>query len=342
VGRQVWPFNETLAEACYKGVKIIPLFPATILEQSRRNVAVILPAQLLIMSIADKRVRFVFEKVGRDLLKLSSRSQPEDVHNFRTTTRRLQTLFEELVSDRTRNQKKLLKLLDGIRKRAGKVRNVDVQLAALRSLKVAQEPRRKTQLMNQLIELRAKHERKLRSILTKQLIREIEKRLKRAAKDVRLNSKCDPLMIAREMLAQAVRAATLPGAVPSRAASLSQRGLHQCRITIKRARYAAEFAPTTTEAAQLVTQLKRLQDAIGNWHDWQALTNSATGQLGDIHQSSLVAELHNVTGGKLRSAVTALSASAAIQMPTKAAPASSSRKPGIKTQAASERTHSAA
>jgi CHAD domain-containing protein len=294
------------------------------------------------MSIADKHVRFVFDKVERDLLKLSSRLQPEDVHNFRTTTRRLQTLFEELVSDRNRNQKKLLKLLDGIRKRAGKVRNVDVQLAALRSLKIAQEPRRKTQLMHELIELRAKHERKLRSVLTKQNIREIEKRLKRASKDVKLNSKCDPAMIAREMLTRAVRVATPLSAAPLRSAPMSQRGLHQCRIMIKRARYAAEFAPKTAEAVQLVSQLKRLQDAIGNWHDWQTLTNSAAGRLGDIRQSSLVAELHNVTGGKLRSAVAALSASAAIQIRTKPALAPSSRKLGMKTPAASERTNSAA
>ena len=37
-----------------------------------------------------------------------------------------------------RNQKKLLKLLSRIRKRAGKVRDLDVQLAALRSVKIPQ------------------------------------------------------------------------------------------------------------------------------------------------------------------------------------------------------------
>ena len=110
-------------------------------------------------------------------------STAEQVHGFRTTTRRLQTLLEELIPERGRNQKKLLKLLGQIRKRAGKVRDLDVQLAALRSLKIPQEPRRKTQLMHGLIELRAKHEKKLRKLLTKEAIREIRKRLKRAFKD---------------------------------------------------------------------------------------------------------------------------------------------------------------
>ena len=64
--------------------------------------------------------------------------------------------------ERDRNQKKLVKLLTRLRKRAAKIRDLDAQLGALRSLKVSQEPRRKTQLMQALIELRAEHEKKLR------------------------------------------------------------------------------------------------------------------------------------------------------------------------------------
>ena len=68
---------------------------------------------------------------------------------------------------------KLLKMLHRLRRRAGKVRDLDVQLTALRSLKVPQEPRRKTQLMQGLIELRVEHEKKLRKMLTKDMFREI-------------------------------------------------------------------------------------------------------------------------------------------------------------------------
>jgi len=95
------------------------------------------------MSIAPERTRLVFQKMDRALLSPPSGLDAESVHGFRTTSRRLQTLLEEVIHDRDRNQKKLLKMLDRIRKRAGKVRDLDVQLAALRSLKVPQEPRRK-------------------------------------------------------------------------------------------------------------------------------------------------------------------------------------------------------
>src|SRR5437868_511196 len=139
------------------------------------------------MSIALERTqpglqKLVFQKMERALLKLSSGQDPESVHSFRTTSRRLQTLLEQVVPESDRNRRKLLKMLDRIRKRAGKLRDIDVQLSALRSLKVPQEPRRKTQLMHGLIELRAEHEKTLRKLLSKEKIREIRKRLKRASR----------------------------------------------------------------------------------------------------------------------------------------------------------------
>lgn len=250
------------------------------------------------MAIASERGRLIFRKIDRDLTRLSSDLQPESVHSFRTTTRRLETLLERLLPDHDRNQKKLLKMLGRIRRRAGKVRDLDVQLAALRSLKVPLEPRRKTQLMQRLLELRALHERKLGKLLKKRQMRELRKRIKRSAQAVKLDRSRDPLAIAREILS--VTAVTGP---------VNDDLLHRYRIAVKRARYAAEFAPKSAEAVQFITALKQLQDALGNWHDWLTLTQTAAEHLGEVSQSSLVAALHNVTRGKFRQAVAALSAS---------------------------------
>jgi len=128
------------------------------------------------MSVAAEHISLVFQKLERDLVKLSSKQTAASVHNFRTGASRLQTLFQQLLPEPERNQKKLLKMFSRMRKRAGKIRDLDVQLAALRSLKVSQEPRRKTQLMHALIELRAEHEKKLRKVLSKDEVREIRKR----------------------------------------------------------------------------------------------------------------------------------------------------------------------
>ena len=187
------------------------------------------------MSISSERCDFVFQKTARDLRHLASEQQPQTVHSFRTSTRRVQILLKELIPERDRKQKKLLKTLDRIRKRAGKVRDLDMQLAALRSLKVPQEPRRKTRLVHRLIELRAKHEKKLRNQLDKETIRDVRKQLKRAVKDLPLEKGRDPLVVARQMLAKITRP-TGP---------LNEEVLHQYRIAVKRARYAAELAGST-------------------------------------------------------------------------------------------------
>jgi CHAD domain-containing protein len=248
------------------------------------------------MSIAPKRSRLVFRKLEQDVGRLSSKPRAENVHRFRTGTRRLQILLGELSPKLDRNRKKLLKLLGRIRKRAGKVRDLDVQLAALRSLKIPQEPRRKTQLVNHLIELRGQQEKKLRKAVDEDTVREIRRRLKRASKNFNPEDSPDPLTVARGMLEATNRGD----------ADVTEQVLHKYRILSKRARYAAEFAEQSTEAQQFIAGIKRVQDALGDWHDWLTLTQTASAHLGEVRESSLVAELHNVTGAKFRHAVAVL------------------------------------
>jgi len=250
------------------------------------------------MANAIKPAKFIFRKMERELARLESDQQPEAVHSFRNTSRRFETLLEQIVCVSGRNQEKLLKLLSRIRRRAGHVRDADVQLAALRSLKVPLEPRRKTQLTHSLIELREHHERKLRKLLKKRVVCQIRKRIKRAMETSRLAKGRDPLAVARQILA----------VVPVSPGQVNEDVLHRYRIAVKRARYAAEFAPKTPESTRFIAQLKHMQDALGNWHDWFTLTQSATQALGEINQSSLVAALHNVTRGKFRNAVNTLNA----------------------------------
>jgi len=250
------------------------------------------------MAISAERGKSVFRKTEKELLRLSSGHRADAVHGFRTTTRRLQTLLEQLVADDDRKHKKLLKMLNRIRKSAGKVRDIDAQLEALRSLKVLQEPRRKTQLMQNLIELRAQHERKLRKLLKKQDIRDIRKRLRRAENSMHLDSSKDPLSVAKQLL----RTVSVPKG------PADEETLHHYRLVVKRARYVAEFAPKSQETTKFLAELKRVQDALGNWHDWLTLTHTAVERLGDVNQSSLVAVIRNVTQGKFRHAVSAVMA----------------------------------
>ena len=144
----------------------------------------------------------------------------------------------------------------------------------------------------------------------------------------------DALAVARSMVARVVRPA----------GRVTEDVLHQYRVVVKRARYAAEFAPKSADADQFIADMKRLQDAVGNWHDWLTLTHAAVKRIGDVNQSSLVAALHHVTAGKFRHAVAALSASATIQHAPKllSVPLDQPRKPGTKSPVIMEPAESAA
>ena len=245
------------------------------------------------MPVDRERTRFVFQKLNRQLDKLANKPQPNDVHQFRTYSRRLQALLEELPPKLSRNDKKLLKLLRRLRRRAGRVRDLDVQIAALHSLKIPQEPRRKAQLLDALTEMRGKRERKLHDSLDKVTTRELGKRLKKAAKNYEIAETTEPLRVARQRLTD-VSKPQLP---------LTEDVLHQYRIAGKRARYVAELAGKAPEAEPFIRSLVSMQDALGDWHDWWLLSQSAEKIIHDAPDSALLSALHNVTGAKFRHAV---------------------------------------
>jgi hypothetical protein len=76
---------------------------------------------------------------------------------------------------------------------------------------------------------------------------------------------------------------------------LSEDNLHDFRMDAKRLRYLAESAGQSLEARSVVDQLKRIQDAIGDWHDWLTLTRSAAKLLDAPAKSPLLAALRTRT-----------------------------------------------
>jgi CHAD domain-containing protein len=238
--------------------------------------------------------RSVFQNFRRDLEKLASHPAPQRVHKFRTRGRRVEAQVLELIEP-GRNHKKLLKLLARLRRKAGKVRDLDVQIASLRNLKIPEAASQKRQLLRTLMDERIEQEKKLAVTFSKSCLRELRKRLKRAVADLTVPDGL-PLKKARELLAQ----------LPSERSAITEAVLHQYRIVGKRARYLAEVALPDTHAAQLVTELKRMQDAIGDWHDWWKLTRRAEELFSQEQRSTLVAALRNLTRAKFRQAVDAL------------------------------------
>jgi CHAD domain-containing protein len=249
-----------------------------------------------LMSLDLENTRPSFRKLGRQLSKLASTPAPENIHKFRTCSRRVEVLVADLAPKRSRNDKKLLKLLSHLRNKAGRVRDLDVEIAALRSLKIQQEPVRKSQLMRMLAEERAKREKKLAKVLDKKTVAEVRKRLKRSAESLEISKDTNPLAVAMQKVTD----------LQLDQGAVTEETLHRFRIAGKRARYIAELAGANAERARLVEQLRHMQDAIGDWHDWAQLAARTEKLFGGAQDSALVAALRNVTRAKFRQAVNTL------------------------------------
>jgi CHAD domain-containing protein len=243
-----------------------------------------------------EHTRINFRKLARQMAKVASKPSPENVHKFRTSSRRVEVLVSDLAGSRNGNDKKLLKLLGRLRKKAGRLRDLDVQSVALRSLRIPQEPQRKSQLLRTLAEERARREKKLAKFLNKQTVAEVRKRMKRTAASLEVPKTADPLTLARQKLND----------LEVDQGTVTERTLHQFRIAGKRARYMAELAGKDAAAIRLIALLNHVQDVIGDWHDWVQLADKAEKLFGGVQDSALVSALRNITRAKFRQAVTTL------------------------------------
>ncbi|HEY1498019.1 MAG TPA: CHAD domain-containing protein [Acidobacteriaceae bacterium] len=258
------------------------------------------------------------KKLHENLMKCADDPDVDPVHDTRTGTRRLQATLEDLMrelppteeSDPLRDAATAtMKLLKKIRHEAGPVRDLDVHRKLLEKLtRRAADPGDEkpekpgqaklalgdpddletpqapppTALHKQADDLDAwlKHRRN-----------ELAAGIKAQAKDfaAKLDKRVDELEAALQT--RRIRRARKkpPGVVAldsfARLASemqvLDAGNLHDFRKGAKKARYVAELAAHTDAQARLVGEtLKRLQDEIGDWHDWVVLAEEAHSALG--------------------------------------------------------------
>lgn len=228
---------------------------------------------------------------------MASKPVPDDVHKFRTAVRRLEAVLEELFPEQSRHHRKMLRQLSRLRRRAGRVRDLDVQIARLRSLKMSAEPRRKTEILRTLAEMRGKRERKLLKALDGETVGGLRRRLKRAQADFETPPRTpDPLALSLRLFKR----------LADQQGPLTEEVLHQYRMNGKRVRYIAELAGKTGPAQHMIAKLEHMQDALGDWHDWLSLTQTVQKLAGDDLNSPLLSALNNITRAKLREAMQAV------------------------------------
>ena len=190
-------------------------------------------------------------------------------------------------------EKRLLRDLGHVRKRAGKVRDMDVFTGHL--LGVPQQEDEKEcviELVEHLGVQRAKAAKKLR-----RTAKELEPRMET---ELKKGSKYFEKLLGRKQKQNGGPAAEASGEAMSRAlelaselgspANLDKRNLHPYRLKVKELRYVLQLSEDA-QKQQFVNKLGAVKDAIGEWHNWEELIAIATDVLSHGSQCNLLSTL---------------------------------------------------
>ena len=254
------------------------------------------------MAFDIQRIQKSSRKVTQFLRKNVQRPSSNAVHDLRTGTRRLETCFTTLGLDSKRKATRLLRDMADVRKRAGKVRDMDVLTADALKVRADREQDCLVQLLEYLGAERARHARKLRRLIkaaTPQLRRNLEWNTQRAEKILR-DAADDPARsdALPDTMARIVQVATKL----QKPARLNRSNLHPYRLKIKELRNLLQLSDQADDQP-LVDKLGKVKDAIGEWHDWEELTSIARQLLDHDPSCRLMKQLTQTSDSKYRHAL---------------------------------------
>ncbi len=247
------------------------------------------------MTLDTGRILRPLVKVRRALRKLPKNSAPEQIHKFRTRMRRMEATLDSLGLDSDRCGRRMLRYEKLFRRRAGKIRDMDVLTGLTRSLHDAGEDEVRIELLKYLGHERyrqarklhrsaRKHGQRLRSYL-KGCISQIEKRTSSKA----------PAQAKTTATALVQRRATELLAELKAFPKLTISNIHEFRLKVKHARYVLQTIRDADKA--MVNALGEVKDKIGEWHDWDELTHLARA-LGAPRTGGLFTQLRTTTEKK--------------------------------------------
>jgi len=254
------------------------------------------------MAFDIQRVKKSTRKVAKFLKKNDKRPSSGAVHNLRTSSRSLEAAFITLSLDSKRKIKRLLREMGDVRKRAGKVRDMDVLTADALTIKRDGEQDCLVQLIEYLGAERAKHVKKLRGVIKNgnpQLRRNLQRNARRLegvlqqAEGNQTHSDAIPETMARVIqLSWDLQS-------PSH---LNRRNLHPYRLKVKELRNVLRLSDQADELL-LVEKLGEVKDAIGEWHDWQELSSIAAQLLDHGVSCKLMTRLKRISDSKFERAL---------------------------------------
>jgi CHAD domain-containing protein len=274
------------------------------------------------MTLLEKRMRGLNIDLSVAVSKVvDQEAAPTRVHRLRTTIRRIESLVSYAHPELDKKLERSLEKMADLRKRAGKVRDLDVQTEILGTLGNGSSAKDRKTLAALLEKKRCRQSRRLQSAVKKIQGSKFFTRMDRVAEQAAVlqdgkNRPLAPLEEARAQLAE------MASDFAARQTMKADR-LHDARVTLKRIRYLAELAEKTPEQNNFIRELKAVQDAIGDWHDWQELTSTAEKRFSDRANCVLLREARTVLCARHSDAVSAVNKLFALALaPTRKPPRS--------------------
>lgn len=228
-----------------------------------------------------------FTEWRRLLARCGRKPTRKRVHNLRVVTLRIQAELEYRHDQDGHSGQSVgpvgrwNKQADKLREALGPVREVDVWMGMLdglrRSLAETGDyiPRSNRESLRQIDQLEERLKEK-RKDLEKDLVAEIEgrrDRMERISKEVEAAAEA---AIPRDYTFGAGAILDQFAVLVSEFPALDGDNLHEFRKGIKKVCYLAEFfAAGDPEVKQVAVSLRKMQSAIGEWHDWDALARNA-------------------------------------------------------------------
>ena len=253
------------------------------------------------MTLLEKRMRGLTRDLSGVISKVTGKPAPKNVHRLRTTIRRIESLVSYSHPDLKKKLERSLEKMTDLRKRAGKVRDLDVQIGLLDTLGNGSTARDRKTLTAILEKKRERQIKRLESTIKKIQESKFFSRMERIAVQAGV-VKDRPLAPLEEARAQLAVMASDFGA----GSAVKPDRLHEARVTLKRIRYLAELAEESAAQKNFIREVKLVQDAVGEWHDWQELTDTAEKRFSDRVNCALLREVHAVLGTRHSSATSAI------------------------------------
>lgn len=255
------------------------------------------------MSPLLKKARSLSAEFAKAASKVEQDISPKGVHRLRTTIRRLETLVSYAQPALSKKQEKTLEEMGDLRKRAGRVRDLDIQLGLLNGVANGSTAADRRTVLEALKTKRERQASRLSSAVKKlskpKFFQRLDKIVQKSETNGQPDAEAAPLEKARaELLSLA--------ATPLARQPLKPRRLHELRIALKNIRYTAELAAKSPEQAQFLADLKAVQDSIGDWHDWETLLKTSEKQFQDRVNCALLVEMRALFNSKFSTAASAV------------------------------------